>query len=375
MLRTEQQRIDLMLGEDGSWAIEGIPGGRHGAEDLLKQLLGDMPADGTYETDVMWDWIYFPSGSLKDPLRSRLHSLQTSDPRGPIVYKVHDAPHVERPGAFVEAYAPMHAADGSKATRVAVSLIVVVLLAVMAFFFMRGRTPGFVEGSFDDVVRSATAAPEPTGFTDRLALEFTDGRHFTVPLTRSSVLHKGPNAAIFAEGSQAYLVESPSIGSLLNAVMESGINEVRFDTSFRAGDVRMVSLDGQLRPARFAAFAVATPQALTGNSDVRIRFDDPRSFAAGVRYAFDGGIVADGDRWLLTHLPLENPPYQVELRASDPGLGELLAYVAKSRFRATVTATLAEVRTKADGNDRVIGATADDLVVTFSNRSYTSPTR
>ncbi|MCA9730278.1 MAG: hypothetical protein KC729_21535, partial [Candidatus Eisenbacteria bacterium] len=292
---------------------------------------------------------------------------------GTVVYHVHDAPHVDRPGAFVEAYAPMHSDEQNKAARVIVPIIAVAVLLAVALVFVHGRQPGFVPGTFDQILASTTAAPQSISFLDKLSPKLSDGRHFAIPLTRSSVLHKGTNAAIFADGSQAYFVQSDGIGSVLAAVMDAGINEIRFDTSMGTGDIRMVALDRQLIPAQITALAIATPQAATANADIRIRFDDPKSFAAGIRYAFEGGLSADGDRWILTHLPLENPPYRVILRIDDPGMRTLAGYIQGNRYRAVVSATLADPMPPKSANpERLIGTTANDVVITFSNRSYTA---
>ena len=372
--------VEILIGEDGSCAIEGIPGGRKGAEDIVSALLGTFPEQGTFVTNAVWDWFYFKPGSLDEAARARLHQFAPlhQDEARDVVYKVHDVPHVERPGAYTERMFDIH--EEPKTGKIVAGGLAVVVVIAALFFGAKFRQPADQEAGFGDVLAAAATPFEAPGFLDRLKPNFGDGDHLKVPVQARDILHRGTHGFILKSGGDAYLVQGNGVGGALAELFNALEDHLRFNTAQGpSGPTFMSKADGT--QVAVTLNKLATADLPRSETDALIRFDKLDSVTAGTRYAFSGGVSVEGSDLVLTRLPQNNPAYRLGLNVTDPNLRALLKYASESRYGVVVHASLEEVapwRTD-DGKpgprqtERWLGTVGPDVIVEFSKNAFTAP--
>lgn len=361
----EYHPINIVIGDDGSWVVEGIPEGRLGAEKVFKFLLGEVPAAGSFKTNPLWDWVYFPAGSLTDRQRGRVKDLAPVRNEGSWVIKVHEAPSVDVPGAYAERITDF--LKDSWFGRIVAGIIGLLLVGGIGLFWLNSRQPAFVDSGLSDVVAASQATyVEPT-FSDRLSTQFTDGAHFNVPFVAGDVFHRTGEGVILGSGSTAYLILSEGVGDIVANVLQQPGAALRFDTS-RSG-VRLEQPNGTWKSAMIHPLSIGNaPNAETAQS---VRFDDPSTFQTGVRYVFEGGFERDGDKFVLFKLPQNQSAYRVEIAVEDPQIRSLLEYIASRNFGAQVYAELESLTPReARMETRVIGRAGSDLGIGFARHVF-----
>lgn len=368
--------IEVLIGADGSCAIEGIPGGRKGAEEIVAQLLGRFPEPETYATNAVWDWFYFKPGSLDEATRGRLRALGPlhQDEDHDVVYKVHDVPHVERPGAYVGHMFEIH--KEPIAGKVVAGVLAVAVAVAAVVFGIKFRQPGYVQVGFGDVLAAAATPYAAPTLMDRFAVNFGDGDHLSVPISPQDILHRGTHGFILKSGGDAYLIRGDGVGGALAELFNSLETELRFDTSRGPqGAILMAKADGT--QAAVTLHPLRTTDLPRSEPDGAIRFDKKDSVIEGTRYAFSGGLSAEGSRLMLYGLPQNNPTYRIGLNVEDAGLRALLDYAAASRYGVVVHGALSGLPPwTEDGkpglrqNERWIGTVGPDMVVEFSKKAF-----
>ncbi len=360
--------IEVVLGDDGSCAIEGVPEGRVGAKRTLTFLFGEVPTEGTYATNPLWDWLYFPPGSITSEQRSRIVDIGPIREVGSCVYKLHEVPHVEQPGAYTESF--FEILKEPWVGRVVAGVVSIVLFAVAAVFWINTREPGYAQGSLSDVIAASETPYTAPRFVDRLAIDFADGDHLSIPISVSDVLHRGPAAVVFDGGSRnAYLVKSGRLGETVANILQYPGPALRFDTSRGPDHILLERADGTWGEATLYVLHIGP--ALEGVHDREIRYNDDTTFAAGTTYAFEGGIESSEGNMLLYRRPRANIPYKVALDVDDPGLSALFEYLSSRNYAVTIVADLEGLRSEdeREGN-RVIGHTGTNLALSFARRTF-----
>jgi hypothetical protein len=253
-------------------------------------------------------------------------------------------------------------------------IVGVVVLAALGYFLVSSREPAPVEVGIGEMLALAGQPIPAASFLDRLSPDFQDGRRFKVVLGPRTLLLKRPDGVIVTGGAnETFLVEADGIGNTVSQTIQSFENQLLFERGSMPGQLTLRTNEGRLVHATITPLA-KVPSFAPGTTDSKIRHDDPPTFAAGTRYAFEGGVAVRGDRIYLYHLPETNPPYRVELATSDPGLRRFLEYAARSRYAIVATATLDPIdpQDAAGARDlRLIGRTGEDLVVSVSQSHFT----
>ena len=331
--------IEVLLGQDGSWAIEGVPDGRMGARRVFRFLLGQEPSPDSYETNPLWDWLYFPPGSLTPDQRRQILSRGEIKEQGTWVYKLHQVEHVDQPGKYNESFFDI--LKEPVFGRIVAGVLSFVLLGAAGYFWLTTRAPGPVEAGLSDVLTAAQTPHVAPSFRDRLAVHFNDGDRFTVSVTPNDVIHRGNDTIVLAGfGGGAFYIQSGGIGETLSNEFQLPGAALEFDTRGGIEGMYVQRPDGSWERASISELHRGRVEA--GLDASKVRYDDPRTFTDGERYSFSGGVERSGEDFHVFALPRMAPPYRVTVTTSDPGLHELLAYAADRNYTVTVTGALAE---------------------------------
>ena len=351
--------IEVLLGQDGSWAIEGVPDGRTGARKVFRFLLGQEPPANSYRTNPLWDWLYFPPGSLTTEQRSRLLANGGRTEQGSWTYKFHEVDHVDQPGQFTESFSEI--LREPVVGRVVAGVVSFVLFATAAYFWLQTREAVAIEAGLGDVLSAAATPYVEPKFSDRLALRFSDGDRFSVPVSPKDVLNRGGDSVVLAGfGDRAYFIRSEGIGETLMNEFQLPGAALEFDTRGGSDGIRVQRPDGSWNTA--AVIPLERARVAPGLESAKIRFDDPTTFAIGERYTFSGGVEREGDGFFVFALPRLAPPFRVFVRTTDVGLGSLLGYAADRSFTVDLTGTLADVPPDEErAATRIIGSVGSDF--------------
>jgi hypothetical protein len=365
--------VEVIVGADGSWVVENVSGGKPGASEALQVLLGKMPEEGSFQTNAVWDWVYFPPGSLSDADRKRLLGFGSTHVEGRFSYHFREAPHVERPGAYAASMRSIHEEASSSSGKIIAAVLVLGALLVLAYIGLNGRSPAYLEGDFDGVLDASSSPHRPPGFAARLSPRFSDGDHFRIALRGDEMLHRGTNGAIVGVGSRnAYLLEGNGIGSILANILQSPDQALLFDTTRGPKSAPLLqTATGSVVAVNMQRLALG--QKPEAESDYGILYNKKGTFQQGTVYAFSGALELKNGSFYLFHLPEANPAYRVEVVPQGAGMRALLAYLARSRFAVKVYGTLDSVtdpKSDARKNDRVIGAVGDNFILGLANGLY-----
>lgn len=351
--------IEVLLGQDGSWAVEGVPDGHMGAKKVFRFLLGQEPPPQSYTTNPLWDWFYFPPGSLTEEQRRQILSVGPINEQGSWVYKLHEVPHVDQPGQFTESF--FEILKEPVFGRVVAGIVTFVLLGAAGLFWLSTRSPGSMEAGLADVVAAARTPHVSPSFADRFAVHFTDGDRFTVPFTPRDIVHRGSDTVVLAGfGESAFLIESEGVGETLGNELQMPGAALEFDTRGGVDGIYAQKPDGAWVHA--SVIELTKGNVAPGGEAAQIHFDEPGSFADGTRYQFAGGVERAGGDFHVFALPRIAPPYRVMVTTDDPGLHQLLGYAADRNYTVSVTGALhsltdAETRT----GTRVIGEVGPEI--------------
>lgn len=363
----ETHPIEVLLGRDGSWVIEGVEGGQTVARRILQVLLGTDPPVNSYRTNAVWNWLYFPPGSLTPEQRTRIIGTGQAGSQ-PWTWRVREVAHVEEPGHFNESQ--FEVLKEPKTGKVVAGLLAFGLLVATGLFWINGRQPGPVSADLAAVLAAARTPYEAPTFGDRLATQFTDGDRFEVPITANDIIHRGNDVIILAgPAGMAYFIQAEEIGATLAGELQSPGSSLGFDT--RGGSARIASrkLDGSWVAATVIPLTVGVVEP--GLDPAGIRFDDAKSFELGKRYAFAGGVEVQGGDFVVFALPRIVPPYRVAVQTADPGLAALLGYIAAHNYTVVVTGTLATVEAEAARTStKIIGHVGPDLGIQAFRSSF-----
>lgn len=334
--------IEVVLGKDGSWAIEGVPDGHMGARRVFRFLLGQEPPENSYTTNPLWDWLYFPPGSLSAEQRARIVSMLAGTKareEGSWIYKLHEVPHVDQPGQYTESFFDI--LKEPWVGRVVAGTVSLVLVGAGFYFWLTTREPGPARAGLSDVLAAAATPYEAPSFADRLAVKFTDGDRFSVPIAPADILHRGSDTIILSGFGSAFLVHSTGIGETVTNAFQFPDPALIFDTRGGLENMYVEKPDGSW--GGVSILALATGAVEPGLSDQGIRHNDASTFQEGARYEFAGGIEQNGDSFVLFALPRIAPPYRVEVTTDDPALRSLLEYAATRNYTVSVIGELREV--------------------------------
>ena len=363
----EYHPIEVVIGADGSLAVEGVPEGRLGARKAMSYLFDQVPTENTYTTNPLWDWLYFPPETITEEQRERIRSIGLVRKEGSWVYKLHEVEHVEQPGAYTESF--FEILKEPWLGRLVAGIVSVVLFVVAAYFWLSTREPSYAAGGFSDVLTAAESPYHEPRFVDRLAVKFSDGDHFGVPIQLSEVLHRGPSAVIFESSSDAYLVRSDRIGESIVSILQLPGAALKFDTRGGKSGMFLEHADGSWKAATIHKLHTGSETAAT--PDREIRYTDETTFASATTYAFEGGIEKVGGDLQLYRQPRADIPYRVVLNVEDPGLAALFEYVSTRGYAVGVTGTLEELAPRERREaDRVIGRTGTNVGLSFARRVF-----
>ncbi|MEZ4647924.1 MAG: hypothetical protein R3E97_03915 [Candidatus Eisenbacteria bacterium] len=351
--------IEVLLGQDGSWAIEGVPDGRMGARKVFRFLLGQEPPANSYRTNPLWDWFYFPPGSLTAEQRHRLLANGVRTEQGSWTYKFHQVDHVEQPGQFTESFFDI--LKEPIVGRVVAGVVSFVLFATAGYFWVQTREAVAVEAGLVDVLAAAETPYVEPNFASRLAVRFSDGDRFSVPVSPKDVISRGGDSIVLAGfGDRAFFVQSEGIGETLTNEFQLPGAALEFDTRGGVEGIRAQRPDGSWNPA--TVIPLVKGHVSPGLDAAKIRFDDPTTFAAGERYTFSGGVERQGDGFLVFALPRLAPPYRVFVHTTDVGIEALLGYAADRSLTVDLTGVLVDVPSDEDrAATRVVGRVGSDF--------------